>query len=283
MLLSTQDLIQLVRYSVNVQYKEDGVEDSAYLSMTDEDILRYIKLGITRGYPTVEDIEDLPSDCSQYAIILLTKIELFTALAVLKADDVDLGVDNNNYIKQDQRFNHYMKLVDSARDLYNDYLENEGIGTVQTYEVLNSKRSHTKRYYDHQQVPQVSVKVSDITSESFNLSWEVQNISKFGNYIVAMSTDKVINKFADGSSFESKKSETAKVIKQTYDSRNNTKEVKGLSPDTDYCVAVVSTCRNGVWGYKEVSVHTLPEVVGGDEIDEDFTTESSESVGVENG
>ena len=136
MLLSTQDLIQLVRDSVNVQYKEDGVEDTGYLSMTDEDILRFIKLGITRIYPSINDIEDLPNDCSQYALVLLTKIELYTALAVLKAEDVDLGADNNNNIKQDQRFNHYMKLVSSAKEQYDSYLENEGVGTVQTYEML---------------------------------------------------------------------------------------------------------------------------------------------------
>ena len=108
MLLTVKDLISILRSSVNVQSTEAEVIDPAYLAMTDDDIELFIKLGVSRAYPDVTDLADLP-DGSEYPITLLAKIELYTKLAVLKADKVDMGADNNNYLKQDQRFKHYIK------------------------------------------------------------------------------------------------------------------------------------------------------------------------------
>lgn len=273
MLLTVIDLVTLLRQSVNVQYKEDDVVDSLYLAMTDDDLIRYIKLGITRIYPTVEDIEDLPADCSEFALVLLAKIELYMALAVMQANDVDLGADNNNYIKQSQRFDHYMTLAKQAKELYDSYLENEGAnggGGVQTYEMLHTRYSHTKRYYENQLVPKVNLKITGVTSESFYLSWSVYNISKFGAYKVYMSKSPIIDMYKDGSSLAEKLLDGAKLIRSTCDKRNNYKSLEGLEPDTTYYIAVVAMCRNGVWGYKETSVSTLPEVTDVEEVDEDF-------------
>ena len=85
MLLTVTDLIKLLRESVNVQSSEAEVVDPAYLQMTDDDIELFIKLGVTRAYPSVTDLRQLP-DGSEYPIVLLAKIELYLKLAVLKAD-----------------------------------------------------------------------------------------------------------------------------------------------------------------------------------------------------
>ena len=142
MLLTIEDLIKLLRDSVNIQNVDDEgnpVVDTSYLSMSDEDITRFIKLGVNRVYPSVSDLNDLPSDCSTYAICLLAKIELYLTLAVLKADKVDMGADNNNYLKNDQRFQHYMKLANHAKEEYASWLDNEDKGEVNTYELLHTK------------------------------------------------------------------------------------------------------------------------------------------------
>lgn len=268
MILSIEELIKLLRDSVNVQNTE-GVTDPEYLSMTDEDILRFLKLGVNRIYPDIEDLDDLPANCSEYAIILLSKIELYLALAVRRADKVDLGADGA-YLKQSDRFNHYMKLVEEARQEYESWLDNEGNGTVETYEVLNSKYSHTKRYYENQLQPMVSVKVANVTSDGFDLSWSVANVSHFGKYAVYLSDTPIFNKYADGSDYHNHliESESLKLIRETYDIRNATKHISGLEPNTPYYVLVIAQCRNGVWGSKEVSVTTLEEVTEGEEIDE---------------
>ena len=127
MLLTVKDLIGLLRSSVNIQNEESEVQDPAFLTMTDDDIELFIKLGVSRAYPNITDLGDLP-DGSEYPIILLAKIELYTKLAVIKADKVDMGADNYNYLKQSQRFDHYMKLVSMAREQYESWLENEGQG-----------------------------------------------------------------------------------------------------------------------------------------------------------
>ena len=271
MLLTVKELIDILRSSVNVQVKDSSgetVTDPAYLTMTDEDILLFIKLGVNRIYPDIDDLGDLPADCSEYAVVLLAKIELYLKLAVLKADKVDLGADGA-YIKQSQRFDHYMKLVEEARKEYDSWLENEGEGTVQTYEVLHSKYSHTKRNYENQLSPKVLIKTANITSESFDFAWSVSNISHFGKYAVYISKSPIFNYFADGSDYLSHlvQSDTLKLIRETYDIRNNKKHVGGLEPNTTYYVLVIAQCRNGVWGSKETVITTLEEVTDGEEID----------------
>ena len=62
-------------------------------------------------------------------------------------------------------------------------------------------------------------------------------------------------------------SDSLKLIRETYDIRNVTKSIRGLEPNTTYYVLVIAQCRNGVWGSKEVSITTLEEISGGEEID----------------
>ena len=55
MLLTVEELVKLLRSSVNVQSEETEVTDPAYLTMTDDDIELYIKLGVSRAYPDIDD------------------------------------------------------------------------------------------------------------------------------------------------------------------------------------------------------------------------------------
>lgn len=278
MILSITEMVKLLRDSVNIQYDDSEVIDPAYLSMTDEDIIRFIKLGINRIYPEVESLEDLPPNCSEYAIILLSKIELYLKLAVLRSEKIDLGADNNNYIKNSQRFDHYMKLVEEARQEYESWLDNEGNDTVSTYEILNTKYSHTKRYYENQLKPSVSIKVANVTSDSFDFEWGASNISHFGRYAVYMSKSQIFNKYADGSDYKEHiiPSDDLVLLRETYDIRNNTKHIGGLEPNTTYYIFVVAQCRNGVWGSKETSLTTLEELTLGEEIESEFTPTPTE-------
>lgn len=271
MILSVQDLILLLRDSVNVKVENtegDLVTDPYYTVMSDEDILRYVKLGVNRIYPDVTDMDNLPSNCSEYAIVLLAKIELYTKLAVLRVDKVDLGAESA-YIKNSQRFDHYMKLIAEAKEQYNVWLDNEGNDTVNTYELLNSKYSHTRRYYQNQLTPSVSIKVANVLSDSIDIEWSAVNISHFGKCSVYVSKDPIYSKYEDGGIFEDHllKSKSLKLIKETYDVRNFVKHIKDLESDTTYYILVVAFCRNGVYGYQEITVTTKKEITDGEEID----------------
>lgn len=272
MLLTVDEMISTLRSSVNVQIKVDDdttVTDSAYLAMTDDDIKLFIKLGVSRAYPDVTSLENLP-DGSEYPVVLLAKIELYLKLAVLKADDVDMGADNNNYLKQDQRFQHYMKLVEEARAEYESWLDNEGQGEVKSYDVILSNRHYTHRNIEKQVTPKVVLNIDQVASDSVRFSWGVSNTSHFGRFKVYISKSPIVDMYQDGITYASKVSDEAKMILSTSDIRNTYHKVENLESGTTYYVAVISIERNQVFGYSEKSFTTIEEL----EDEEEFSSSS---------
>ena len=259
MLLTVEELIKILRSSVNIQSEEANVIDTAYLSMTDDDIELFIKLGVSRAYPDVSDLTDLPIG-ADYPIILLAKIELYSKLAVLKADKVDMGADNNNYLKQSQRFDHYMKLIGEAREQYNDWLENEGLNGgqgVMSYDVLLSNRHYTQRNFEKQMTPKVTLKIDQVTSDSVYFHWVVTNTSHFGRFKVYISEKPIIDMHKEGATHYNKVDEEAKLLVSTQNIRNTYHNVGNLKAETPYYIAVISIERNQVFGYSEISFTTL--------------------------
>ena len=268
MLLSISDMISIIRNSVNIYTDEDGVTDSMYLTMSDEDITLYIKLGASRAYPDVEDLSDLP-DGSEYAVVTLAKIELYLALATRRADKVDLGADNNNYIKLDQRFKHYMDLANALKDEYEQYLNNEGdgLGTINSFDVLLNSRHYTLRNYEKQRVPKVSLKIDSFSDTDVEFHWTLKNYSYFGRYKVYINENSpVVDKFLNGARYIDKIAEGAKLIINTTNIRNVSHRLSGLKADTLYYIAVFEVERNQVFGYSEVSFTTLSAFEDEDEV-----------------
>lgn len=270
MLLTVQELIKLLRSSVNVQSEETEVIDPAYLTMTDDDIELFIKLGVSRAYPNITDLSELPSG-ADYPIILLAKIELYLKLAVLKADKIDMGADNNNYLKQDQRFQHYMKLVGEAREQYESWLDNEGVNGGQgvcSYDVLLNNRHYTQRNFEKQVTPKVSLKIDQVTSDSVDFHWGVSNTSHFGRFKVYISNKPIIDMFKEGATYDKKVDSDAKLVVSTLNIRNTFHRIGNLSANTLYYIAVISIERNQVFGYSETSFNTLKALQDEEEISE---------------
>lgn len=273
MVLTLEELISLLRSAVNISNEEAGVEDSGYLNMTDEEITTFIKLGISKVYPSVEDFDDLPPG-SAYPIVLVAKKELYLKLAVLKANLIDLTADNNNQLKQSQRFSHYMALAENAQQEYEDWMEdggntidpNTGIQGITTYNTIVSKRHYSRRNYELGPVPIVRLKVQEVTNDSVSFSWASYNNDHFGKYLVYIGEKPVIDPFLEGMRPEDKVTEDSKLIMSTFNFRNTNKKVTGLKPDTTYYLAVISVERNLLFGYKQVSFNTLPEI-DGEEVD----------------
>ena len=267
MLLTVEELIKLLRSSVNVQSEETEVIDPAYLTMTDDDIKLFIKLGVSRAYPDVTDLAELPNG-SEYPIVLLAKIELYLKLAVIKADKVDMGADNNNYLKQDQRFQHYMKLVEEARAEYESWLDNEGQGEVSSYDVLLSNRHYTHRNFEKQVTPKVSLKIDQVTSDSVDFHWGVTNTSHFGRFKVYISKSPIVDMYREGATYDKKINEDAKLLVSTQNIRNVYHKVNNLESGTLYYIAVISIERNQVFGYSEMSFVTLEVLPDEEEVSE---------------
>ena len=267
MLLTVKDLISILRSSVNVQSTEAEVIDPAYLTMTDDDIKLFIKLGVSRAYPDVTDLAELPNG-SEYPIVLLAKIELYLKLAVVKADKVDMGADNNNYLKQSQRFDHYMKLVAEAREEYESWLDNEGQGEVSSYDVLLSNRHYTQRNFEKQATPKVSLKIDQVTSDSVDFHWGVTNTSHFGRFKVYISKSPIVDMYREGATYDKKINEDAKLLVSTQNIRNVYHKVNNLESGTLYYIAVISIERNQVFGYSEMSFATLEVLPDEEEVSE---------------
>ena len=255
MLLSIDDMVSILRSSVNVQSEEDEVIDTAYLNMTDDDIKLFIKLGVSRAFPNVTDLTQL-TEGSEYPIILLAKIELYLKLAVLKADRVDIGADNNNYLKQDQRFQHYMKLVGETRAEYESWLDNEGQGEVTSFDVLLSNRHYTQRNYEKQVTPKVALSIDQIVGDEVDFSYRVTNTSHFGRFKVYISESPIVDMFREGATYDKKINDGAKLIISTSNIRNTQHRVSNLKPNTTYYITVFAIERNQVFGYSETSFTT---------------------------
>lgn len=276
MIFTISELCNLLREAVNVQNEGAEIQDPAFLTMTDEDLTMFLKLGMSKVYPSVEDLADLPPG-SDYPVILVSKKELYLKLAVVSAPLYDLTADNNNQIKRSQRFSHYMALAESAQAEYEDWVENGGGATVDpntgiqgvtTYEVLRSKNHYSLRNYEHGLSPVVRVKIGEITTESVAFSWSSFNNDHFGKYLVYVSENPIVDPFRDGSKAEDKILDGATLVLSTWDFRNNHKRVEGLKPETEYYIAVFSIERNQLYGYKQVTFQTLP-VLTGEEISVD--------------
>lgn len=277
MLLAVDELVKALRLAVNVQQEESEVIDSAYLNMSDEDLTLFIKLAVSRAYPKVISLSDLPEG-AEYPIVLLAKIELYTKLAVMSADDVDMGADNNNYLKQDQRFQHYMKLVQSAKEQYDTWLDNEGQGEVSSFDVTLDNRHYSHRNYEKQSAPKVSIAIDEVTNDSVDFHWRVTNISHFGRFKVYISETPIVDMFLDGATYNSKLTGNEKLIFSTGDIKNTYKRITNLSANTQYYIAVISIERNQVWGFAETSFTTPP--IFEDEEDIDIDSLPTEDGGV---
>ena len=193
-------------------------------------------------------------------MLLLSKIELYTKLAVLNANKVDMGADNNNYLKQDQRFKHYMFLVAEARAQYESWLKNEGQGELSSYDVLLSSRHNTNRNYEKQAKPRVSIVIDSVTSNSIEFHWNVSNISQFARYKVYIGTSKIVDMYKEGALCSDKINDGSILVLSTSNIRNNYHRINNLNFETTYFLAVVSVECNQVFGFSEVSFSTLPKL-----------------------
>ena len=254
--MTVDQLVKYLRLNVSIQDPEGAVQDSAYLSMTDEDIILYMNVALTRNFPDIPSLDYLPTEYV-HPIILLSKKELYHALAIKEAPLFDLGADNNNYLKRSQRFEHYMKLIAQVDKEYEDYLEDGGAGgnTLTSFDVLLSDRYATKRNYEKGVIPALTLYIKSIGDTFVEIAWEV-NLSRFKEYKVYVSKSSIVDLFNVSEPVD-KESEvlTIRNVHQT------SCRIEGLDPDTEYFIAVSATEMSSLIGYKQESFKTLTPLV----------------------
>lgn len=253
--MTKAELVRYLRLNVNIQNAD--VTDTAYLSMKDEDIELYLSVVLTRDFPQVPSLDLIPQEYI-YPIVLLAKKELYFTLASMDAPLIDLVADNNNQLKRSQRFEHYMKLIATIDEEYNQYNEDGGAGTRNTltsYDVLISDRYATRRNYEKGLVPTLSLRVMDVTETTIELLWNVK-VSKFSKYEVFISEEPIYDEYALKGAMSSK----AKLVAKIVDVHQNKCRIEGLLPDTVYHIMVSVTDKSSLVGRSEVVISTT----GGD-------------------
>jgi hypothetical protein len=254
MRLTVLQLIQFLRNSVKAQDPNVVVGDSVYLKMSDDDIKLYLEVVVTRDYPKVVSLELLPNE-SVYPVIMLAKKELYFALASSDAPLIDMGADNNNYLKQSQRFDHYMKLIVQVDTEYNQFIKDGGVGTRNTltsYEVLLSDRFYTNRNHELGLVPILTINLDNILSTAIEISWQAE-LSRFLMYRVYISEIPILDEYNIGKQV----SDEAVLIATVKERQQSKCRISGLLPATQYYVLVSVTDRSSLTGYAEVQVTTL--------------------------
>ena len=251
--MTVENMIRYLRSSISIQDPTVTVQDQEYLSMTDEDILLYLNVVLTRDFSEVVSLDIMPSE-NVYPLMLLAKKELYYALATKGAPLYDIGADNNNYLKRSQRFDHYMKLIVQTDKEYSDYLDKGGAGgnTLVSHDVLLSDRYATKRNYEKGAIPSLILYTGEVTSTSIEVLWTVKNLSRFFSYKVYISTSPVLDTFNISNKISTESKEVA-VIKDVHQRKCR---ITGLLPDTQYYIAVSASALSSLTGYAELSVTT---------------------------
>ena len=254
-MFSKNELITFLRSNLIIA---DSTEETEYLKISDDDLVLYLRVALTKDFPEVEDIEEI-DNTQVYALILSAKLQLYQALAVKYAPKVDISADTSNSLKNSQKYEHFKELYEITKAEYNDFIDSGGAGgyTLYSTDVLLATRYRTKRNYDRGATPVPYLYTGEVTKNSIELDWEVHSLTAFESYKVYISTEPFLDLYADPHIGNDLKPCT--TIKDVH---HNYVRVVGLEPSTTYFVAVTCTDMSGHIGYsKQLSFTTLSEEV----------------------
>ena len=193
--MTTADLIRYLRLSVNVQLEDSTERDELYLKMSDEDLTLYLNLARTRAFAD-EDLSDFPEEY-MYPLSILARRELYLALAIRHANYIDIGADDNNYLKKSQWFNHYMTLVNAMDGDWDKYLDEGGAGsnTLCSASTYLSNRYYTPYNYEKAKMPTLKAKIDSVEDSSIEISWKA-TYDRHLCYEIYVSTSPIADSYA---------------------------------------------------------------------------------------
>lgn len=256
--MTVDQMIQYLKLVVNVQDPDDPASiDSYFLAMTDEDLLLFLNVAMSAfADEGVTSLDTFP-EMFLKPLFMLAKKELYYTLAIKSAPDVDIGADNNNYIKESQRFSHYMQLIQQADKEYQDWLEESGLagGILTSTDVLLSKRYFTRLNFNKGRIPVVSLGLSDITDTTVDVSWSVR-LSRFYRYRVWVSENPIVDLFI----FPNPVSSDAKLVATITNVHQRRCRIQGLKPETKYYVAVAAVEMSTLTGYAQEEFETMESI-----------------------
>jgi hypothetical protein len=217
--------------------------------MSDADLTLYANVVITRDFAGYT-LDTLPEQ-DVYPVMLLAKKELYHALAVKMAPSMDLGADNNNYLRQSQRFDHYMKLIAEVESTYQSYQKSGGTNnTLTSYNVTTASRFATPYNIAKGVGPKIALTVDAVGETYIELSWAA-SADNFLWYKVYYSTEGAIY---DPYVLGEKISSSAQLLCKIDSFRQNMCRIEELTAGGVYYVAVEVCDRVGNKAYAQKMV-----------------------------
>lgn len=253
---TVQDLVKYLRLNLNIQDSTVSTpEDVELLDLTDEDLLLYLNIVLTRDFPGIESLEDIESQ-HYYPLMLLAKKELYFALATSSAPLYKMEADDGS-LSMNQKFDHYMKLIAEVDKLYTEFNENGGAGglnnTLTSFDVLLSERYFTQRNYDKGIPPALYLYVDNVSSTAVEIHWKPVNVSRFYMYKVYISNSLIYDEYA---LIPDRIQSGAILVSAIRDAKQTTLRIEDLTPNTTYHLMVSVTEYSSLMGVKEITFTT---------------------------
>ncbi|MBO8161149.1 MAG: fibronectin type III domain-containing protein [Thermosipho sp. (in: Bacteria)] len=244
------DLVNYLRKSLVLQ--DPQVEtDPAYV-FTDEDLEEIISSKIKERNPSYT-LTTLPEE-EEFLVILLSKKEVYWRLATSSAPFYPISAEGAS-LQKDVRFDHYLALIREIEAEYARVLSEGKHIKIDIGEVLLDSRYFSSRNLKFAEVPKVNLKVDNVYSDKVELSWEIEKLkrSRFHSFILYIDNNIIIDKYK-----YNEVSETATKVEQIYDIHRDCYRIENLQPNTQYYIALEVRELNGLRGFSQVSVTTLP-------------------------
>lgn len=249
-MLKREELVPYLRKSLSLQ--DPNIENDPAYVFTDDDLYAVLKMAVIEHNPRYTEL-NFPEN-EQYFLVLLAKKEIYYRLASSSAPFYPLQAEGAG-LRKDYRFEHYMSLIrivnNEYKDKYDKFIRDI---PVEQGELFVPSRHFTGRTYSLMETPVVELEVVAVRSDSADLKWKQFDVlgGMFWKYEIYVSESPIYDEFEDLID-----SGATKVVEIT-DIRRTKYRLKDLVPETHYYILVVAKDLNGIKGYSEVEIDTLP-------------------------
>jgi hypothetical protein len=228
--------------------------DVASLALTNEDMVLYMNVVLTRDFPQILSLDLIPNE-AVYPLVLLTKKEIYFTLATNSASDVSMEAEGASLSKSD-RFKHYMTLIAKVDEEYDKFIEDGGAGgvgnTLTAYDVLLPDRFYTPRNTLLAPDPKIVLAVDAVRATEADLSWTAPVTHFFSNRVY-VHTAQIWDEYA---LIGSELNKEAQLVATLLNAKQHNLRLTGLLPNTLYHVLLLVTLTNGNRGYAETTFTT---------------------------
>lgn len=260
--MNIKELVEYLKTSLFIIDPETGNtinDDPEFVALSDSHLEHVLKVAMSNvnSRKSIEEIE--PIDV--YPVVLLARREIYYTLATKSAPLYDMSVAGSagaSSIMRNQRFNHYMKLVEGVNDEYKLYMSTgQGGRALQSSdvigEVLLPSRYYTPRNYTLANKPTIKLQIDTIYPEEVEIHWKGIQVDRFKQYKIYLGEEtSIIDKY--GGSLIKKGS---RLIDTITDFHIRHFRVSNLKPNTEYYIAIVIEELNGLKGYNELTFTTV--------------------------